>query len=171
MRISLIVAMDENRLIGRGNALPWRLPRDLQHFKRLTLGKPVVMGRNTYDSIGRPLPDRHHIVISRDQAFCPQGVTVVRSLDEAFDVVEREGAKEVMIAGGANLYKQMLPLADRLYLTEVHGAFEGDAWFPEFDRAQWQVVGQERVEADERNSHACTFTTLERSYCELPGRA
>ncbi|HEY5790823.1 MAG TPA: dihydrofolate reductase, partial [Gammaproteobacteria bacterium] len=128
MQLALIAALDRNRLIGRDNALPWHLPADLQHFKRLTLGKPVLMGRRTWESLGRPLPGRHNIVLSRDPAFRAEGATVVGSLDAALEAAG--DAAEAMVIGGAAFYATMLPRARRLYLTEVDGEFDGDAWFP-----------------------------------------
>ncbi len=162
MRISLIVAMDRGRLIGRDNDLPWRLPDDLAHFKRLTRGKPVVMGRKTYASIGRPLPERTNIVVSRSPGFAPAGVTVVGDLDAALAAAAATGAEEVMIMGGETLYRALLPRADRLYLTEVQGRFEGDAWFPAIPASEWRETEREHHPADARHAQAFDFVTLER---------
>jgi len=160
MRISLIVAMDRRRLIGRENGLPWQLPADLAHFKRTTQGKPVIMGRKTYESIGRPLPKRTNIVVSRQSDFAPEGVVVTDSPEAA---VEAAGeAEEVMIMGGSEIYRRFLPMADRLYVTEVDGVFEGDAWFPEIPEMEWQEVAREHHEPDERNSHPFDTVVLER---------
>lgn len=158
--ISIIVAMDRNRLIGSNNGLPWRLPADLAHFKAITLGKPIIMGRKTYESIGRPLPGRHNIVISRNPEFSAPGCTVVLSVDAALAAAGE--VDELMVIGGARLYADMLPRAQRIYLTQVDGAFTGDTWFPPLDAAVWREV--ERVEhpADERNAQACSFIRLER---------
>lgn len=160
MRISLIVALARNRVIGRDNQLPWRLSADLQHFKRLTMGKPIVMGRKTCESIGRPLPGRTNIVVTRDSSFSAAGCRVVHSIDEA--LVAAGGADEVMIMGGENLYSQLLPRADRLYLTEVQADVSGDAWFPEYDQTQWQELERESHRADEKNEFDYDFVVLAR---------
>lgn len=161
MIISLIWAMDENRLIGVENRLPWKLPADMKWFRRHTLGKPIVMGRKTFDSFGgRPLPERTNIVVTRDRGYTAEGAVVVYSIDEALEVAA--DADEVMIIGGASFYEQMLPKADRLYITQVHGQFEGDAWFPEFDMNAWQESGREEHPVDEKNAHACSFLSYER---------
>ena len=159
-RISLVVAMARNRVIGRDNQLPWHLPADLKHFKAITIGKPVVMGRKTYESIGRPLPERTNIVVTRDPDYRAEGCLVVNSAEAA---IEAAGAvDEVMIIGGGQFYEEMLPRADRLYLTEVHEDVEGDAWFPEFDRGAWRELEREDCQPDERNPHAYSFLVLER---------
>ena len=152
--------MDRNRLIGRGNALPWRLPADLKHFKAVTLGKPVLMGRKTYESIGRPLPDRHNIVISRNADFSAPGCTVVSSVDAALHAAGN--VPEVMIIGGAQLYTELLPRVRRIYLTRIDAAFEGDAWFPPLDSAIWQEVARTDQGADEANPFGYSFLVLER---------
>lgn len=164
MKLSLIVATDFNRLIGRGNAMPWHLPADLAHFKRVTMGRPVIMGRRTFESIGRPLPGRTNIVLSRDPAFAAEGCIVVRGLDEA---IARAGdIDEVFVIGGAMLYEEALPRADRLYLTIVEHEFEGDAWFPDWRSEEWREVARERREPDEKNPWPMTFLTLERGVVE-----
>ncbi|MBI5040846.1 MAG: type 3 dihydrofolate reductase [Gammaproteobacteria bacterium] len=158
--LSIIVAMDRNRLIGRGNALPWHLPADLAHFKTVTMGKPIVMGRKTYESIGRPLPGRHNIVISRNPAFSAPGCTVVATVDAA--LAAAGAVDEVMVIGGAQLYAELLPRAQRIYLTRIEAAFDGDAWFPVMDETVWQEVACNAQAADERNPYAYSFLTLER---------
>lgn len=158
--ISLIVAMDRNRLIGRGNALPWHLPADLAHFKAITMGKPIVMGRKTYESIGRPLPGRHNIVVSRNPAFDAPGCTVVASVDAALSAAG--DVPEIMVIGGAQLYADVLPRAQRIYLTRIEAGFDGDAWFPPLDDTVWQEVACSAQAADERNPHAYSFLILER---------
>jgi dihydrofolate reductase len=158
--LSLIAAMDRNRLIGNGNDLPWRLPADLQHFKRITLGKPVLMGRLTYESIGKPLPGRRNIVITRDEGYRAEGCEVVDSIDAALEAVS--DAEEAMVIGGATLYKQMLPKAHRLYVTCIDAVFDGDTWFPEWKEAEWRELSRESHEADERNPHPYSFVRLER---------
>jgi dihydrofolate reductase len=160
MKISLIVAMDRNRLIGRGNALPWHLPAELQHFKALTLGKPILMGRKTYESIGRPLPGRHNIVISRNPDFSAPGCTVVASVEAA--LAAAGDVEEVMVIGGAQLYAELLPRAQRIYLTRIEAEFDGDAWFPPLADATWQEVACSTQAADERNPYSYSFVTLER---------
>ncbi|MEN8106940.1 MAG: type 3 dihydrofolate reductase [Pseudomonadota bacterium] len=160
MKISIIVAMAENRVIGRDNRLPWYLPADLKHFKATTLGKPILMGRKTWESIGRPLPERTNIVITRDENYTASGCVVVHSLDAALSAAEHHA--EVMIIGGAELYRQVLPQADTLYLTLVHGEFEGDTCFPQWETDAWREVERIDHEADDRNPHAYSFITLER---------
>lgn len=158
--ISLMAAVAEGMVIGKDNDLPWHLPSDLRYFRRMTMGKPVIMGRRTLESLGKPLDGRKNIVLTRQEDYAPEGVDVARSLDEALDIVE--GAPEIMILGGAKVYAEFLPRADRLYLTVVYAPFEGDTFFPAFDAEQWQVVKAERHEPDEKNRYAHTFFTLER---------
>lgn len=160
MTLSLIAAMDRNHLIGNGNDLPWRLPADLQHFKRITLGKPVLMGRLTYESIGKPLPGRRNIVITRDAAYRAEGCEVVDSIDAALRTVS--DVKEAMVIGGATLYTQMLPIADRLYVTYIDAAFDGDTWFPSWDEAEWREISRESHAPDERNAYPYRFVVLDR---------
>jgi dihydrofolate reductase len=156
--ISLIAAMDQARLIGRDNGLPWRLPNDLKFFKRTTLGKTVLMGRKTWESLGRPLPERDNWVLTRDAGFAAVGARVFNRLDEALAAAPAE----LVVIGGAELYRQLLPQVQRMYLTLVHGRFEGDAWFPEFDAAQWREIAREDHPADERHAVPYSFVTLER---------
>lgn len=153
--------MDNNRLIGNKNRLPWKLPADMKWFRQHTLGKPVVMGRKTYESFGaRPLPDRTNIVITGNTDYHSEGAIIVHSIDEA---IEKAGdAEELMIIGGASFYQQMLPIADRLYVTEVQGEFEGDAWFPSYDAHEWQEISSETHPVDEKNAYACHFRIFER---------
>lgn len=166
MKLSLIWAMARNRTIGRNNALPWHLPEDLKYFKRVTMGKPIIMGRKTYDSIGRPLPGRTNIVVTRDRGFYAEGVNVVHSFNEAFDLAERvsliDGADEAVVIGGSEIYGLALPHADRLYLTQVHAEVQGDAIFPDFDLTEWQELSREDFEASGANPYAHSFTVLER---------
>jgi len=161
MRVSLIAALAENRVIGRDNQLPWRISADLKHFKALTMGKPIVMGRKTWESIGRPLPGRENIVVTRDTAYQAEGCQVVHSIKRALDVAG--GVDEIMIIGGAGLYQQTLERADRLYLTRVRAEVEGDTWFPEIDPQQWREVACESHPADESNEHDYDFVILERN--------
>lgn len=160
MKISLIVAMADNRVIGNNNGLPWHLPADLQHFKAITMGKPIVMGRKTRESIGRPLPGRTNIVVTRDRSYQAEGCVVVHSIDEAFAAAA--DAEEIMIIGGAEFYRQVLPRTGTIYLTQVHGSFEGDAFFPLLDAAEWEEIAREDHEPDERNPHAYSFVQLQR---------
>jgi dihydrofolate reductase len=160
MRIALIAALDRNGLIGRDNDLPWHLPADLQHFKRTTMGKPILMGRLTWESLGRPLPGRHNIVLTRDPGYRADGATVVASIDAA--LAAAGDVDEAMVIGGAAFYRAMLPRAERLYLTRIDAAFEGDAWFPEIDPDAWRETAREQHPADERNPHPYAFVTLDR---------
>ena len=162
MKISLIVAMAQNRVIGRDNQMPWHLPEDLRYFKRITLNKPVVMGRNTFESIGKPLPHRTNIVISRNPDYRIDGAVVVNSLEAALQVCRDLKAAEAMIIGGAQIYAQALPMADLLYLTEVAAHIEGDASFPEFDRSQWQETARESHQASDNNPWDYAFVVLEK---------
>jgi dihydrofolate reductase len=162
--ICFVVARADNGVIGRDNALPWHLPADLRHFKRLTVGKPVVMGRRTFDSIGKPLPGRHNIVLTRDPDWRAEGVTVVPNLAEAIAAAgldPKTRAEEVMIIGGAAVYAEALPIATRIYLTEVHAAPEGDTVLPPFEPARWRETAREDHPAEE-GQPAYSFVTLER---------
>ena len=161
MRIALIVAMAENRVIGRNNQLPWRIPADLRHFKALTLGKPVIMGRKTYESIGRPLPGRDNIVVTADSGYQAEGCQVVHSVEQALEAAG--SCEEAMIIGGANLYRQTLENADRLYLTLVKAEPEGDTWFPEIELQQWREIERQAHTADESNEYDYDFVVLERA--------
>lgn len=157
--ISLILAMDDDRLIGAGGKLPWHLPGDLKRFKALTLGKTILMGRKTWDSLGRPLPGRDNWVLSRDPRFAPAGARVFAGLDDALAAHARG---ELMIIGGQQLFAEALPLAQRIYLTRVHARLPGDTWFPQFDARDWREAAGEAHPADERHAHAYRFVTLER---------
>ena len=162
-RLAYVVAMDENRLIGRDNALPWRLPDDMRWFRDQTVGKPCIMGRKTYDSLParfRPLPDRLNIVVTRNPAYEAPGALVVLSIEDALRAAG--DADEVIIVGGAELYRALLPSVDRLYLTQVHGAAEGDVYFPAYDPASWREVFRQEHPADDRHPFAFTWLILER---------
>lgn len=162
MIISLIWAMADNRVIGIENRLPWKLPADMQWFRKQTMGKPIIMGRKTFESFGaKALPGRANIIITHDKAYQTEGAVVVHSVDEALQEAEQKNAEEVMIIGGASFYEQMLPKADRLYVTLVHGSFEGDAFFPEVDFSKWKEVERVESEPDERNKYACSFLVYE----------
>lgn len=163
MRISLVVAVAENGVIGSDNDLPWRLKGDLKHFKATTMGKPIIMGRKTYDSIGRPLPGRTNIVMSRRAGDLPDGVVLVPSLEAAFKAAEATGADEACVTGGAEIYALALPYAHTLHYTRVHMDADGDTLFPPFDEGDWTEVSSQRFEADENDSAAYTILRLERA--------
>jgi len=161
MKISMIVAMAEQRVIGLDNDMPWHLPADLQHFKKVTLGKPVIMGRKTYDSIGRALPGRLNIVISRDPELSIEGVCCVTSIEQALTAAK--DVDEVMIIGGASIYQHFLEVANRLYLTFIDLQVTGDTYFPDYlAEGKWQEIAREQYLADEKNAHNLTFVTLDR---------
>jgi dihydrofolate reductase len=166
MRLALVVAVATNGVIGRGNALPWHLPGDLQHFKRLTLGKPIVMGRHTFESIGRPLPGRSNIIISRQPGYSATGVSVVPDLEGALalaaDIALIDGVDELLVIGGGQVYRAALPLADRLYLTEVHAEVAGDTFFPLPEPGDWVELSREHHPAEGPDSHDYSFVCLER---------
>ncbi len=151
VKLALIAAMARNRVIGRDNAMPWHLPEDLRYFKATTLGKPIVMGRKTFDSLGRPLPGRTNIVVSRQPDLTLEGAQVFASIDAALSAARQQaqadGVDEVMVIGGDNLYRQTLERADRIYLTRIESEPEGDAWFPAFDEQAWAVVRERAVAA------------------------
>lgn len=160
--LELVVAVAENDVIGRGNQLPWHLPADLRHFKSLTLGKPVLMGRKTYESIGKALPGRTNIVLSRSQGFAPGDCVVVRTLDDARIAAGAHSA--LMVIGGADIYRQCLPLAGRIHLTVVHTSIEdGDTVFAGWRGAEWSEASCERHESDDKNAYAYSFIVLERT--------
>ncbi len=160
MRLNLIVATARNRVIGAGNKMPWHLPADFAWFKRQTLGHPVIMGRKTFESIGKPLPGRTNLVVTRNAAWHAEGVQACTSLDDALARCRHEG--DVFVIGGATLYGQALPQADRIFLTQVDAAPSGDTWFPALDPAHWRQVSREHVAADARNAFAMEFLVLER---------
>lgn len=160
MTISLIAAVSENGVIGRGNALPWHLSSDLKRFKRLTTGHPVIMGRKTFESIGRPLPNRRTIVVTRDVSFNGGEFTVANSFEEALELTR--GEEEVFVIGGEEVFRRALPLADRLYLTVVHAEVSGDATFPPLEAAEWTLVQAERHTAGQQDDYDHTFQVWER---------
>ncbi len=155
MTLAIIVATDEQGLIGKDNDLPWKLSADLQYFRRITMGKPIVMGRNTHESIGRALPGRHNIVITSDKNYQAEGCSVVHSIDAA--LAECMDDEEIMVMGGASLYKQLLPQADKLYLTKVHANLEGDTWFPDWHKDHWQEISCDDHLADDKNEYPYSF--------------
>ncbi|TSC79246.1 MAG: dihydrofolate reductase [Candidatus Peregrinibacteria bacterium Gr01-1014_25] len=162
MRISLIVAASENDVIGKNGTLPWHLPDDWKHFRDLTKGHPVIMGRKTYASIGRPLPERLNIVITRQSKLIIEGCTVVASLDDALRIARESGAQEAFVIGGGEIYRDAARLADVIYLTRVHTTTDGDVTFPTIDPDAWREVAREEHPADEKHAHAFTFLTYER---------
>ena len=167
MILSLIVAMAENRVIGRDNQLPWHLPDDLKFFKKHTLGKPVIMGRKTFESIGKPLPNRPNIVISGNPEFQADGCKTTTSLEQA--LTHCAGEDEIMIIGGARLFADTLPDANRLYLTLVHASVKGDVLFPEFDWNEWVETDREEHAADERHEFSFSLVCLERREKSVSG--
>jgi dihydrofolate reductase len=164
VQLALVVAMSRNGLIGRGGTLPWRLPRDLQHFRRLTWGKPIIMGRKTRDALGRPLPGRTNIVLTRQADYAAAGCLVAHSREQALALAEATGSAEAMIVGGRQVYGEFLPLCQTVHLTLVAGAFEGDAFFPAplLDAPEWEVAHEEPWPADARNLHNAAYLVLQR---------
>ncbi len=160
MKISLIAAMADNRVIGIDNSLPWNLPADMKWFRQNTLGKPIMMGRKTFDSIGKALPGRRNIVVTRDESFVAKGCDVVHDIESGLALLS--DVDELMVIGGASFYEQTLLKADRLYLTLVHTEIEGDAWFPEVDFSQWTEISREEHEADEKNEFNYSFIIFDR---------
>ncbi len=160
MTLSLIVAVAENGVIGRRGDLPWKLSADLRRFRQLTMGRPIIMGRKTYDSIGRALPGRTMIVVTRQQGYPAADALLAASFDEALELAKH--SNEVFVIGGADLFRLALPHADRIYQTMVHAQPEGDPFFPPWDEGEWRVLEQEDLPADEKNSAATTFRILER---------
>lgn len=161
MRIAMIAAMANNRVIGKDNQMPWHLPADLKHFKKVTLGKPVIMGRKTYQSIGKALPGRRNIVISRQSGALSTDADWVQSIEQALALVQHEA--EVMIIGGAEIYRQVLPMADTLYITDIDLTVEGDAFFPDYyAAASWREIASERHQPDPQNPHSYHFRILNR---------
>jgi dihydrofolate reductase len=160
MRINLIVAMARNRVIGIGNKMPWHLPADFAWFKRQTLGHPVIMGRKTFESIGRPLPGRQNLVVTRNASWRADGVEACASLDDALGRCRHED--DVFVIGGATLYGEALPRADRIFLTRVDATPEGDTWFPPIETADWREVERDHAPADAKNALAMDFLVLDR---------
>jgi len=166
MRLCFVVAVAENGVIGAQGGMPWRLPSDLKRFKAMTMGKPVIMGRKTYDSIGRPLPGRDNIVISRSETFAPEGVFVVRSVEAALRLAVARatdrGVDEIAVIGGGAIFKEMMPNVERIYLTRVHAAPPGDVLFPELARDDWQEIDRQDFAAADGDSADTTLITLHR---------
>lgn len=169
--LSMIVATAENNIIGRDNDMPWHLPADLAYFKKVTLGKPIIMGRKTYESIGRPLPGRRNIVISRDESYSPQGkgaagVDIVTSVEQALALVDGsdggDAVEEIMVIGGGAIYAHCLPKADRLYVTHIKAKIDGDTRFPDYDDDSWQKMSSEVRDSDEKNAYQLDFCVYEK---------
>jgi len=161
MKISLIWGMDRNHLIGQGDGLPWRLPADMQWFRQKTMGKPILMGRKTYETIGKPLAGRLNLILSRQKGLKIEGCTVVNSVAAAQEAAK--GYDELMVMGGAELYQLLLPVADTLYITRIDAEFEGDTWFPKLDIAGWNPLFLESHTPDEKNHYAYAFEIWQRS--------
>ncbi len=162
MTISLVVAAATNNAIGKDGKMPWHLPNDMKHFKNTTWGMPVVMGRKTFESLGKPLPGRKNIVISRQPEFKPEGVVVVSTIDDALFLVKETDAKEAMVIGGGEIYKTLFEKAKRIYLTRVEAEPEGDTFFPVIDPRYWRLQSQQLHEADEKNAYNHSFQVWER---------
>jgi dihydrofolate reductase len=162
MIISLLVAASENGVIGKDNQLPWHLPDDLKYFKNLTWGLPILMGRKTFESIGKPLPGRKSIVITRNRDWQHDGVTVVHTVEEALQKAEGYGAKEIFVIGGAEIFNTALPLANRLYLTRIHHHFAGDVFFPSINEGEWELTSSRFCAADEKNAYDHTYQVWNR---------
>ncbi|MAM71337.1 MAG: type 3 dihydrofolate reductase [Gammaproteobacteria bacterium] len=166
MKLAVIVAMAKNRVIGINNKLPWHLSEDLKYFKRVTMGKPIIMGRKTFESIGRPLPGRSNIVVSRNPDYQHENIKVVHSLEEAKELAENicfiDGMDEAMVIGGEELYRQALPMSDMLYLTEVHAEVKGDAFFPHFEPGEWEEIARKDFSAAGPNPYDYSFIVLSR---------
>ena len=158
--VSIIVAMGRNRVIGKDNSLIWHLPADLKHFKETTMGKPIIMGRKTFESVGKPLPGRTNIVVTRRKGYSAPGCLAAGSVEQALELVT--GEPEIFITGGGEIYRQSLPLADRMYITIIDHDFEGDTFFPEFSRKIWKITGENYHPADDRNKYPMVFRIYKR---------
>lgn len=163
MTVTLIAAVASNGVIGSNNAMPWRLPAEMKYFTQNTIGKPVLMGRKTFESLPKPLRDRKNVILSRTLREAPEGSELVHSIAEA---LEKYGSEELMVIGGSDIYTQMLEFADRLLITEIDQSFEGDAYFPAFDRAEWCLVSRTAAVLDEKNSVPYSFCVYERAVSE-----
>lgn len=162
MIISLVVASASNNAIGKDNKMPWHLPNDMRHFKNITWGMPVIMGRKTFESLGKPLAGRKNIVVTQQPSWKAEGAIAVKNLDDAMFVAKQTDAKEIMVIGGGEIYKQFFPKADRIYLTRVETEPEADTFFPAIDPAQWRLVNKKDYEADEKNSYKYSFQQWDR---------
>lgn len=160
--LSMIVAMGENRVIGKDNTMPWHLPNDLQYFKKTTTGKTIIMGRKTFDSLGRVLPNRKHVVLTRSNDSFPEEVDVIHDIDDIFQYIENNKEEEIFIIGGGQLFKLMLPYTDRLYVTLIDQPFSGDVYFPEIDENEWELIRKEKGLKDEKNPYDYYYLVYER---------
>lgn len=156
--LSIIAALSDNRMIGRDNKLPWHLPADLAHFKRITMGKPIIMGRKTWESLPGLLPHRTHVVVTRDRDYVAEGASVVHSIAEAVGLVA--DVDELFVVGGANIYAQTLPLASTMYLTQVHQTIDGDTRFPDYEAGEWREMSRQRYSSDTRNAYDYSFVEM-----------
>jgi dihydrofolate reductase len=163
MIVSFVVAADKNNLIGKDNQLPWHLPADLRFFKNLTTGHCIIMGRKTFDSLGRLLPNRSHVVITRSETYRAEGALVVHSIEDAIKSCSARGDEEVFIIGGAEIFKQAMNIADRIYLTRIHHSFDGDTYLPEFKSDEWNLIKKEENEPDDKNPYAYAFCVYEKA--------
>lgn len=164
MITSIIVAASENNVIGKDNRLPWHLPADLKYFKNITWALPIIMGRRTFESIGKSLPGRHNIVITRNKDYKAKGATIVSNLNEAIKAAETNDVKEMFIIGGAELFNTMIDLAQRIYLTRVHANIDGDVYFPPLNKDEWKLVSEKHMDADEKNEYALSFQVWEKNH-------
>jgi dihydrofolate reductase len=162
MTISLIAAVAKNGVIGNAGKIPWHLPNDMRHFREITLNHPVIMGRKTYESIGKPLPGRNNIIVTRQEDYGAPECTVVHTLEDALKAARQEGAEEAFVIGGSELYREAMPVADRLYITAIGENFEGDALFPEINSFEWKKISEEKGTVDEKNRHPHAFLIFER---------
>ncbi|RFS24993.1 dihydrofolate reductase [Chitinophaga silvatica] len=162
MRVSIIVAASENNVVGINNMLPWKISTDLKYFKSVTMGKPIIMGRKTFDSIRKPLPGRPNIVITRQRDFKPEGVYVVNSIEEAIRKAQSFGEEEIFITGGAQIFEEAWPLVSRIYLTRVYAVVHGDAFFPQIDGNEFELISDERHELSEKDEFPFSFQVWER---------
>lgn len=160
MSMSIIVAIDKNRVIGKDNDIPWKLPKDQAYFRKVTMGHPIILGRKNYESIGRPLDGRRNIVLTRDQNYAAPGCDVVHSVDEVLSIVK--GEEEAFVIGGEEIYKLFLPYTNKLYITTIEHEFEGDTYFPAFARAEWKEVSVEKGITDEKNPYEYYFHVYEK---------
>ncbi len=162
MIVSLICAIAENGVIGHQNTMPWRLPNEMKSFVALTTGRTVIMGRKTFQAIKRPLPNRVNVLITRQQDFRPEGCVIVHSLEEAIAYAQEQGETEAIVIGGEQIYREALNVSQKMYLTHIEGAFEGDTFFPQWDPEEWHKIGQEVHEIDEKHAHRFSICTYER---------
>ncbi|WP_129726523.1 MULTISPECIES: dihydrofolate reductase [Bacillaceae] len=158
--LSGLVAMDKNRLIGKDNDLPWRLPADLAYFKKVTMGHPIIMGRKTFEAIGKPLPGRRNIIVTRNEQYKQPGCEVLSSIEDIYKV--GDGIEEVFVIGGAEIFKEVLPMMDRLYVTYIDEEFEGDTYFPNINDNEWRIISEEPGITDEKNPYHYRFVVYER---------